>query len=420
MYLFIFVVTILFMIWISSFLLNFNKFALNKEPLFSCMGKKLNKNIRGSFVYQSFKEGYRSVTPSLINRSFEWQDKQINILLESAMLEMGELNAYSKFFPQINLHIPLFVAQEAVASNLIEGSKSNIRQAFVPETSRSFKRIYEQKEITNHIEAINWGVKELKQFPLSVRLVKEAHKILCSNLPQKEDFGGKIRPFFDSNDSKFEPGFEYIPPNKHELKILINDGKKFWRNSNLELPQLIKMAISLYQFENILPFLDGNGRTARTLILFEILELKFVQNPIFCLSVFFEKNRLEYYHRLNLIRSRNDIEQWIKFFLTGIKESASYSKEILNKLSKLKNSYNLLIETNMGKKRHQSAKLLLAEFYSCPFLTVNEVKTKLNLSFQSANQLIKEFELTGIIKELVGARRNRVFYLWEYLLLFEL
>ncbi|MGQ1911329.1 Fic family protein [Marinifilum sp. RC60d5] len=384
------------------------------------MERKLNKNLRGNFAYQSFKEGYRSVTPSLINRSFEWKDKQINILLESAMLELGELNAYSKIFPQIDLHLPLFVAQEAVASNLIEGSKSNLNQAFVPETSRSFKRIYEQKEITNHIEAINWGVKELCQFPLSVRLVKEAHRILCSDLPQKEDFGGKIRPFFDSNDSKFNSSFEYMPPNKHELKILINDGKKFWRNSNLELPQLIKMAISLYQFENILPFLNGNGRTARTLILFETLELKFVHKPIFCLSVFFEKNRLEYYHRLNLIRSRNDIEQWIKFFLTGIRESAIHSKEILQSLGHLKVKYNELIESKMGKKRHQSAKLLMSEFYSQPFLTVNEVKNKLNLSFQSANQLMKEFEQTGLIKELVGARRNRVFYLWEYLHLFNL
>lgn len=384
------------------------------------MSVKLNKKTQGNFAYQSFKEGYRSVTPSLINRSFEWKDKQINILLEGAMLELGELNAYSKFFPNINQHVSLFVAQESVASNLIEGSKCNISQAFVPENSRSFKRIYEQKEITNHIEAINWGVKELRRFPLSIRLVKEAHKLLCTDLPQKEDFGGKIRPSYEFNDSKFESDFEYSPPNKHELKILINDGKKFWRNDDLELPQLIKMAISLYQFENILPFLDGNGRTARTLILFEMLELKFIYKPIFCLSVFFEKNRLEYYNRLNLIRSKNDIEQWIKFFLTGIRESAIHSKEILAQLKKLIDKYNTQIESQMGKKRHQTAKLLMSEFYSKPFLTVNEVKEKLGLSFQSANQLIKEFESAGLIKELVGARRNRIFYLWEYLNLYEL
>jgi len=384
------------------------------------MSVVLNKKTDSNFVYQSFKEGYKSVTPSLINRSFEWKDKQINILLESAMLELGELNGYSKFFPDINQYLPLFVAQEALASNLIEGSKCNISQAFVAENSRSFKRLYEQKEITNHIRAINWGVEELKKFPLSIRLIKESHKVLCADLPQKEDFGGVIRPYHTQNETQFENGFNYTPPNKHELKILINDGKKFWRNDNLELPQLIKMAISLYQFENIMPFLNGNGRTARTLILFEILSLKFVAKPVFCLSVFFEKNRLEYYNRLNLIRSKNDIEQWIRFFLTGVKETALHSKEILGKIERLTEYYELVIDDKMGKKRRKTAKLLLFEFFSNPFMSVNEVKEKLQLSFQSANQLVKEFETHGLIKEHIGARRNRVFYLWEYLNLFEL
>ncbi|MDQ1772613.1 Fic family protein [Labilibaculum sp. A4] len=384
------------------------------------MSVKLNKKTGGDFVYQSFKEGYKSVTPSLINRSFEWNDKQINILLESAMLELGELNAYSKFFPGIDNHIPLFIAQEVIASNLIEGNKSDLYQVFVPDVSQSFKSQYAQKEIVNHIKAIHWGVNELQKFPLSVRLVKEAHKILCSDLPAKEEFGGKLRSFFHAHENSFEEESNYSPPNKHELKILINDGKKFWRNDDLELPQLIKMAISLYQFENILPFLDGNGRTARILILFETISLKFVARPIFCLSVFFEKNRLEYYHRLNLIRSKNDIEQWIKFVLTGVKETALHSKNLLGNVEGLTKYYESVIEEKMSKKRKQSAKQLLSEFYSNPFMSVSDVKEKLQLSFQSANLLVKEFETHNILKEYAGARRNRVFYLWEYLNLFEL
>ncbi len=384
------------------------------------MSDKLNKKTGGDFVYQSFKEGYKSVTPSLINRSFEWNDKQINILLESAMLELGELNAYSKFYPRIDEHVPLFIAQEVLASNLIEGNKSNLYQVFVPEISKSFKVKYAQKEITNHIKAIQWGVGELTKFPLSIRLVKESHRILCADLPVKKEFGGKFRPFFQANDLLLEDKADYTPPNKHELKILINDAKKFWRNDDLELPQLIKMAISLYQFENILPFLDGNGRTARTLFLFELLSLKFVARPVFCLSVFFEKNRLEYYHRLNLIRSKNDIEQWIRFFLTGIKETAIHSKELLGRLEQLTEHYESVIANKMGVKRRNSAKQLLAEFYSSPFMSVNDIKEKLNLSFQSANLLVKEFESTNLLREHVGARRNRIFYLWEYLEMFEL
>ncbi len=320
----------------------------------------------------------------------------------------------------VHNHIPLFIAQEVIASNLIEGNKSDLYQAFVPDVSQSFKSQYAQKEIANHIKAIHWGVNELQKFPLSVRLVKEAHKILCSDLPSKEEFGGKLRSFFHAHENPFEEESNYSPPNKHELKILINDGKKFWRNDDLELPQLIKMAISLYQFENILPFLDGNGRTARILILFEIISLKFVARPIFSLSIFFEKNRLEYYHRLNLIRSKNDIEQWIKFVLTGVKETALHSKNLLGNVEGLTKYYDSIIEEKMSKKRKQSAKQLLSEFYSNPFMSVSDVKEKLQLSFQSANLLVKEFETHNILKEYAGARRNRVFYLWEYLNLFEL
>ncbi|WP_372751626.1 Fic family protein [Labilibaculum sp.] len=380
----------------------------------------MNKKSTGDFIYQSFKEGYKSVTPSLINRSFEWKDKQINILLESAMLELGELNAYSKFFPNIEQHLPMFIAQEVIASNLIEGNKCNLQQAFIDDNSKSFKSLYAQKEISNHIKAICWGVDELKKFPLSVRLIKDAHRILCADLPKKKEFGGKFRPYYRALDQPFDEEINYIPPNKHELKILINDGKKFWRNDDLELPQLIKMAISLYQFENILPFLDGNGRTARTLILFEVLSLKFVALPILNLSVFFEKNRLEYYHRLNLIRSKNDIEQWIRFFLNGIKETALHCKQLFCGIKTLNQNYQFVIENKMGKKRKQTAIRLLTVFYSNPFMSVNEIKEKLGLSFQSANQLIKEFESNGLVKEYIGARRNRIFYLWEYLHLFEL
>jgi Fic family protein len=384
------------------------------------MDVKMNRENKGDFLFQSIKEGYRSVTPSLINRSFEWKDKQINILLESAMLELGELNAYSKFFPDVENYIPLFVAHEVIASNLIEGSKCELTQAFVAGSSRSYKSSFAQKEITNHIDAINWGLDELAKFPLSIRLIKESHRILCSDLPKKEDHGGKIRSYFHAYDRQFREEFDYIPPNKHELKILINDAKKFWRNDDLELPQLIKMAISLYQFENILPFLDGNGRTARTLILFEMISLKFVATPVFCLSVFFEQNRLEYYNRLNLIRTKNDIEQWIRFFLTGIKESAIHSKQILSRIEKLNDSYLETIDSKLGVKRHAGARELLKLFYNKPFLSVKDVWEKKNVAFQTANLWISDFEELGFLSEYVGTKRNRVFYLAEYVSLFHI
>lgn len=148
--------------------------------------------------------------------------------------------------------------------------------------------------MTNYINSIDWAVKELEKFPLTLHMVKETHRMLYADLPKEEETAGKLRMKYNAKDNKQQKssGSKYTPPSKHDLKILINDAKWFWRNEDLELPYLIKMAISLCQFETILPFLDGNGRTARTLILLELISLDFLSKPIFCLSAFFEKNRL--------------------------------------------------------------------------------------------------------------------------------
>ncbi|MFA8435744.1 MAG: Fic family protein [Marinifilaceae bacterium] len=371
------------------------------------------------YIAETIKEEYKSLSPSLINRSFEWKDKQINILLESTMHELGELNAYCKLMPNIDRYIPLFIAREVVASNHMEGIASNLGHAFTIPSGSSQMQKLAWKELRNHVEAINWGVEELKRFPLSVRLVKQTHKILYSDLPDEETIGGKMRTDSPWETNTIEESSNYLPPNKNELKRLINDGKKFWRNDDLELPLLIKMAISLYQFENVLPFLNGNGRTARTLMILELLSLGFLEKPIFCLSRFFEQNRLEYYHRLNQVRTRNDIEQWIKFFLHGISQTSQESKNLLNQVRDLITGYQARIETQLGKKRHKSSHQLLQIMLTKPYLSVNEISEHLELSFQSANQLVRDLESIDMIREISGVKRNRVFHLWEYLKIFE-
>lgn len=386
------------------------------------MSEKLNRRDKGNFINQTHREGYKSTSSFLINRSFEWQDKQINIMLESCMHRLGELNAYCKHYRDIDVHLRMFTAIEVTASNMMEGIRSNITQVFLPSASKGFRSIIAHKQVNNYVNSIDWAVSEIKKFPLTLHMVKQTHRMLYADLPKEEETAGKLRFKFNAKDLKHQISSEsnYTPPSKHDLKILINDAKWFWRNESLELPYLIKMAISLCQFETILPFLDGNGRTARTLILLELLSLKFLEKPIFCLSAFFEKNRLEYYHRLNLIRSKNDVEQWIRFFITAMNDTAKFCIERLDELQVLKDFYQEKIESKLGKKRHASAKQLLHIFYSKPYLSVNDIKEEMQLSFQSANQLVKEFEGAGFIKEMAGARRNRIFYLWEYLAIFEM
>ncbi len=362
------------------------------------------------FSYESSREGYRSVTTSLINRSFEWKDKQINILLEKAMLYLGELNAFSKYYPNVKKYLPLFIAREAVASALMEGEEIDFQSVFLCEDK--------VREVLNHTKAIEWGAKELKRYPLSIRLIKQAHQMLFAHI-STPDYGGKLRKH-EQIKLKYSRNTAYSPPNRHQLKVLINDGKKFWRNDKLELPHLIKMAISLYQFDNILPFLDGNGKTARTLILFEMMELKFLRLPIFCFSVFCVQNRMEYYKRLNLVRTQNDIEQWIRFFIDGIIETTRKSNKILTDLYALNNYYHQQIEQKIGVKRQASAKQLIELFYKKPFLSVNAIKDELKISFQACNILIKQFLMLNFIQNTTSGKRNRVFFLWKYMEIFKI
>ncbi len=367
---------------------------------------------KGNFFYESSREGYRSVTTSLINRSFEWKDKQINILLEQAVLHLGELNAFSKYYPNIKKFLHLFAVREAVASAIMEGQQVDLKSVLAK--SKSFC------EVLNHTNAIEWGAKELRRFPLSIRLIKQAHQMLFDDIPMHQNYGGKLRNQQQIITEKYSRDNNYTPPNKHQLKVLINDGKKFWRNDKLELPHLIKMGISLYQFDNILPFLNGNGKTARTLILFELMELKFLRLPIFCFSVFCVQNRMEYYHRLNLVRTKNDIEQWILFFLEGVIKTTKQSNKILTSLYALNTYYLQQIEQNLGVKRQYSARRLIELFYEKPFLTVNDMKEALGISFQACNMLIKQFLMLNFVQTVASGRRNRVFFLWKYVALFEM
>ncbi len=366
---------------------------------------------KGKFSYESSREGYRSVTTSLINRSFEWKNKQINILLEQAVLHLGELKAFSKFYPDVKKFLHMFAIRESVASAIMEGQSADLESVFLKKTSAF--------EVRNHAKAIEWGSKELKHFRLSIRLIKKAHQILFTDISTAENRGGRFRKRQDIHFNQSR-NTGYSPPNRYQLKVLINDGKKFWRNDKLELPHLIKMGISLYQFDNILPFLDGNGKTARTLILFELMDLKFLRLPIFCFSVFCVENRMEYYQRLNLVRTKNDLEQWLIFFLEGVIKTAKESCKILTSLYALNNFYQQQIEQNIGIKRQVVAKQLLEMFYKRPFLTINDMKEGLHISFPACSKLINHFLELGLVQTTTSGKRNRVFYLCRYLHLFEM
>jgi Fic family protein len=208
----------------------------------------------------------------------------------------------------------------------------------------------------------------------------------------------------------------YIPPYYEEVTELISDLENFWHDQNVEVPHLIKVAISHYQFETIHPFLDGNGRIGRLLITLYLVSFGLLTKPSLYLSDFFERRRVSYYDALSRVRVSNDLAHWIKFFLNAIIETAEKGKRTFKEILALKNRIDAKIVTL--NRRAENGRLLMQYLYGKPVVTVNEVAEFLKITHKSANILIGEFVVLEILHEITGQRRNRVFGFTEYVGLF--
>lgn len=374
------------------------------------------KNFKAGVLKQGYK--YKYFMPEKINHDFSWEDTTINALLEEASLHLGALNSFSTLVPDADMFIIMHIFKEAVISNRIEGTRTNIEDALNEQGNLDPKKRDDWQEVHNYVQAMNYAVGELKTLPLSNRLIKNTHKILLSKGRGEHKSPGEFRTSQNWIGGINLADAVFIPPAHEELPELLSDLEFFLNNTDIRLPHLIKIAIAHYQFETIHPFLDGNGRIGRLLISLYLVYSGILQKPLLYLSDFFEKNKTLYYDNLTFVRTKNSLAHWIKYFLEGVSRTAKNSSQTLKNIIDLKTDLERNKLITLGKRTKNAVDFLYFLFRK-PVVTGAEVQRATDLSAKAANGLIDAFIELGILKERTGYTRNRIFVFDTYVKLFQ-
>lgn len=366
-------------------------------------------NFRQQYQYQSFQ-------PIPVNLQWHWDTPVINTKLEQASRALAELNAYSLIVPDIDLFIKMHVFKEASQSSKIEGTQTHIDEAVLDVSQIDPEKRDDWQEVQNYVCALNTALDELERLPLSVRLLKETHEILMHGVRGEHKAPGEFRNSQNWIGGSNLTNAVFIPPHHHDVAELMSDLEKFWHNEDIQVPDLVRIAISHYQFETIHPFLDGNGRIGRLLITLYLVNRGLLSKPSLYLSDFLERNRGFYYDALTRVRVSNDIIHWVVFFLDAVIETAENSKQTFQKIMSLRNSLESRMVT-LGR-RAENARRLLLYLYQQPIVTSKQVAELLDVTPRAANGLIEQFVLLDILEETTGFQRNRMYVFRKYMQMF--
>lgn len=360
--------------------------------------------------------GYAAFIPAPVNHGWTWDDGRISTLLEEATRALVELDVFSRSVPDIDLFIRLHVVKEATDSSRIEGTRTEMEEALRPEEDVRPDRRDDWEEVQNYIRAMNEAIDALGDLPLSTRLLRQTHRTLMSGVRGQSKQPGEYRQIQNRiGGTSFEDAV-YIPPPPNEVPDLMSDLEKFWHNEEIDVPHLIRIAISHYQFEAIHPFLDGNGRIGRLLITLYLMANGFLRKPSLYLSSYIEKHRGAYYDALRRVSSSGDMGQWIRFFLVAVRETARTGTETFEEIVALRERVEEKA-LSLGQ-RAANAQQLLKLLYRQPSVQVQDVADHLEVSYPTASTLVSDFEDLGILDETTGQKRNRRYLFSEYVGLF--
>ncbi|MDR0331280.1 MAG: Fic family protein [Chitinispirillales bacterium] len=371
------------------------------------------KNFRAGVLIN--RKTYKSFLPNPLRRGWVIDDMQVLSLLSRADRELGRLDMYSEYV-DIDLFILMHIVKEATQSSRIEGTQTNMEEAFLSEGDVRGEKRDDWEEVQNYIAAMNEAVGLLGELPFSTRLIKRAHKTLLRGVRGERKLPGEFRRSQNWVGGASPGDAAFVPPAHTEVAELMSDIELFANDAGDDIPDLIKAALIHYQFETVHPFLDGNGRIGRLLIPLYLVSKGILKRPILYLSDFFERNRASYYDNLTRVRAHNDIALWLKFFLAGMAETAQKGVRTLDAIMQLKRELGVKMD-KLGK-RGANARVLLDALYKQPVISPAKIASLIGKSPQTAYSLIADLERDGILKTMTGARRNKIYMFEPYIRLF--
>jgi Fic family protein len=318
------------------------------------------------------------------------------MLLSEADAALGRLAGAGRLLPDPHLLVNAYITREAVASSRIEGTQASVTDVFDADVSGISSR-NDVREVRNYITALRHGLKRLDEdFPLSLRIMKEMHDLLLANVRGQDRTPGEFRRsqnWISSPDNRPETA-RFVPPTLENMWTALDDWEKYLHDKSPQLPLLIRCALLHYQFETIHPFLDGNGRLGRLFIVLYLVQQRRLPSPLLYLSHYFDLHKNEYYDRLQYVRERGEIDQWIDFFLRGVAVQAADAVYRAELLADLRERYRMSLKGNRSR-----APEVVDLLFANPVITVRHVQRRLSVSQPGATNLLRTLTSVGIVRE---------------------
>jgi Fic family protein len=372
----------------------------------------------GRYVHQP--EGYRAFIPAALPPTPPVRiNAEIQTALSDADRALGRLDGSIRTLPNPDLFVFMYVRKEAVLSSQIEGTQSSLDDLLEVEAALfRHNRPKDVDEVVNYVAAMNHGLGRLKTLPLSVRLIREIHEKLLKDVRGANRRPGELRGsqnWIGPHGCTLNEAL-YVPPPPHEVPKALSDLETFLHARD-SMPALVRVGLVHAQFETIHPFLDGNGRVGRLLITFMLCEREIMTKPVLYLSHYFKHHRERYYELLQAVRDRDDWESWLFFFLTAVAKVSNEATETARKIVDLRERHRDTITQRFGRAA-AGALRVLESLYHRPIISVNDIKDETKTSYTAANNLTDRFVNCGILHEITGHARNRLFRYSEYVDIF--